>query len=290
MAYLYINPGHGNLFPSKTQQSYATQTSSTYTRTGVAFGLCGTCYLPDPPVGTKEIWAKFDNYAGANTNDGYFTVSSATKTCQVRTGGATKTVWVNNANKGTFVASILGYVLVHLISDATNGLFEVYERGVLGFTFSGNVLGGEDITSLSFTALYASIQYSNIIVSDTEIDKTENVITLPVSATDATMTDNGDGSYSASSAGEYVKQTVDKASLKQTYNADKTIITGVALAGRPAYYDGEGLYHMEALADNTVLSEEELTANDGAYSIISATSVSCSIDELANQYGWRAKA
>ena len=74
------------------------------------------------------------------------------------------------------------------------------------------------------------ILISNLILSDEEISPREQVIMLPVQATQTDMTDCGDGSYEATAANQEILQSVDVAALSAQYGADSRV-TGIPSSG-----------------------------------------------------------
>ena len=87
---------------------------------------------------------------------------------------------------------------------------------------------------------------SNLIISDTEIHKREQVVFLPVSTTETTMTARSDGKYTANADGQQILQSIDTSSLIADYGADSQI-KGIAVIGNPAYRTAEGLSQLTAL-------------------------------------------
>ena len=87
---------------------------------------------------------------------------------------------------------------------------------------------------------------SNIIISDEEINEKEQIVILPVSATDTDMTNNGDGSYTATTEDQYILQTVDVTNLI-TKLGGKSEVTSIVLAGLPAYKTSDGLSSLTSL-------------------------------------------
>jgi hypothetical protein len=165
-------------------------------------------------------------------------------------------------------------------------VFEVWESEELKYSFTGNVGNGEDLTDCLFRSTYKNKLISQIIISDSPIKWTESVIILPTSIS-ATMTDNGDGTYTATNSGEYVKQTIDGDALRNLYS-DNTVITGICVAGRPAYRDGEGIDTMQAIEGDTVFGECGLDINEYT-SIMYGKRVNMPISTVSGTYGWKAK-
>ncbi len=132
---------------------------------------------------------------------------------------------------------------------------------------------------------------SNLILSDLEIDKKEQVAILPISATETTMTQGTDGEYIAGAAGQTILQTVNVASLINDYGAD-TDIKGIAVIGNPAYRTAEGLSELTALQhDGTTLTEygTKTAPSSTTGMVIDGHALSMKLPALANyKFGWKA--
>ena len=290
MSFLYANPGHGNLFTHIKDANYTEETSSLFI-TGIGFGTA-ISQENNVPSGIKELWAKLDYYQRRLWSGYIVSFTGGDKTCGVigNDGNSSQCrIMINGEQKFVYypTKSIVHNYYVHIVSDAVEGVFEFYSSGELLYSFSGDVLGGADITKFSVgSANDRSGRVSNIIVADTKLGFTEDVITLPISVTSTNMTDNGDGTYSALNSGEYIKQTIDSAAIRQLCTAS-TVITGVCIAGRPGYYTGEGIDTMEAMNENTVLGESTLSPVEA--SITYGLRMNTPIGTFNGTYGWRAK-
>lgn len=289
MSFLYLNPGYGNLFERVSQDGYIQITNSD-SITGKAFHSCGTRVITFP-TGLSEIWLRYDFYPVSTTVDAGFSVNSNSKNVQMFTSFdynsmRPQRVYLNSSEKGNFgLSSKWNHYLVHIKSGVSDGVCEIWENEDLKFSFTGNVLNGEQMLNCDILST-GNKQFSQIIISDTEIKWTENVIVVPTTIS-GTMTDNGDGTYSATEAGQYVNQTIDNASLRESF-PDNTVITGFCIAGRPAYYDGNGIDTMQATDNNNVIGECQLTSSS-AKSIYFGERVNKPISNISGTYGWKAK-
>ncbi|MBF1688844.1 MAG: hypothetical protein HXO83_11530, partial [Selenomonas sp.] len=135
------------------------------------------------------------------------------------------------------------------------------------------------------------ILISNLILSDGEISPREQVIMLPVQATQTNMTDCGDGSYEATAANQELLQTADVAALSAQYGEDSRV-TGISLLGNPAYRTAEGLCALTAIekSGGNITEYGRHIAEQNPTSVVMDTrTVSMSIAELTGrQFGWRA--
>lgn len=82
-------------------------------------------------------------------------------------------------------------------------------------------------------SFYSESPISNFIISNETIDKEEQVINLPISATDTDMTNNN-GIYTANIEDQYILQTIDAASLITKFGA-KSEVKKILVVGAPAY-------------------------------------------------------
>ena len=132
---------------------------------------------------------------------------------------------------------------------------------------------------------------SNLIISDTEINKREQVVILPIGTTETTMTGNLDGTYTASAAGQQILQSIDTSSLIADYGADSQI-RGIAVIGNPAYRTAEGLSQLTALEKvNDTVTEygAKEVASSSTAGVIDSRAVTLSLADLASyKFGWKA--
>ena len=132
---------------------------------------------------------------------------------------------------------------------------------------------------------------SSLILSDTGIHKREQVVILPISATETTMTADGSGGYTANAAGQQILQSIDTASLVADYGADSRIC-GIAVIGNPAYRTAEGLAYLTALekkGDTITEYGTKETAACRTAGVIDSRAISLSLADLANcKFGWKA--
>ena len=135
------------------------------------------------------------------------------------------------------------------------------------------------------------ILISNLILSDEAICPQEQIIMLPVKATQTNMSDCGDGSYEATAANQELLQMVDVAALSTQYGADSRV-TGISLLGNPAYRTAEGLCALTAIekSGGNITEYGRHIAEQNPTSVVMDTrTVSMSIAELTGrQFGWRA--
>ena len=283
MSYKYINPGYGGLFDSfSAAAGYTQESHATRSKTGVLFTTSESTATKNLPAG-KEFWLKYDITITSGGTDGtILRFDSASSYCgfYARTNALSLYPVINGSQLSSAVYTMASNslpetFLIHIVSNASSGVFEVWANGVKVYDYSGNILSGADIASFSFWCSSSKKHFSNIICSDTEIGQAENVLILPATIS-STMTDNGDGTYTANNSGEYISQTVNSSSL--TIPATSTI-KGIAVAGVPAYYDGEGISQLAAKIDGTTVETLDLTTNS-TLGVMYSTEVNETISEL----------
>ena len=306
MSFKYINPGYAELLDV---QGGTTVTDATKSKTGICFyqptdkkGLT----LAETPTG---LYGKFDVYIGNDYN------SFSTKIVLLRSNGYTENGigFVKSSNAMYFMryyngnssvgtkAYISSPETLNLKLDAVNtfwfrvatgseGYLEIYSNGVSVEKYDFAI---DFATSLTLV-VYASNSngaISNLILSDTEIHKKEQVVILPISNTETTMTAGEDGKYIAGADGQILLQAVDTASLIAEYGADSDI-KGIAVIGNPAYRTAEGLANLTALShDGTAITEfgTKIAPQSTSGMVGIGKVMSMKLPALANyKFGWKA--
>lgn len=176
-----------------------------------------------------------------------------------------------------------------LYSWVINGVEVIAENRSVSFIKSGNYATKSDEVVLFSTN--ARAVFSNIIISDAEVREDEKVAVLPASAVDTDMTDNGDGSYSATVEGQYFLQTLDADDLISSYGGASTV-TGLYLSGNPAYATGAVLRKAIACGgkDGNISDIAEMTLKaDPASKAMIGGKVSMTLEDLRGyKFGWKA--
>jgi hypothetical protein len=306
MSFKYINPGYANLLDV---DGGTTITDDPHSKTGVSF------YQPTVDKGIAmmeslaELYGKFDVYLPNGDNSFSITIA------MVRANGYTKngigfekigdTMYFMRYYNGNSSMTSRAYTsspeALNIKPDAINtfwfhvksgsdGFIEIYSNGVSADTFSYAI----DFATSPTLAVYVSNAYgaiSNLILSDAEIHKREQVVILPVSATETTMTAGKNGNYIAGADGQTILQTVDTASLIADYGADSDI-RGIAVIGNPAYRTAEGLSMLTALekVGDTLTEYGTRQVNSSADAgVLDSRAVSMKLSALADyQFGWKA--
>ena len=232
MAFKYINPGYAELL---SVRGGTTVTGEQYSKTGISFWQ---------PTGDKgltisefpaELYGKLDLYFKAPENadrakltlaiGGYIIVSAETSWSRWRMKGNNNNDTI--ATSDSIRVNAVNTLWFHVKPGQNNdGIFrailnerEVCNKQDCSFWYAYS-------SSEKTITLYSrseDILISNLILSDEEISPREQVIMLPVQATQTDMTDCGDGSYEATAANQEILQSVDTASLITQYGADSRV-------------------------------------------------------------------
>ena len=317
MSFKYINPGYANLLDVEGGTTIADAKKS---RTGVGF------YQPKSGKGiniaatSTDIYGKFDVYAYRDADDksadnfeiqvtlGYNGVSFKKLTNSFYLSGL-----VNNSSRIYLNASTwYPDTLKSRLGITMNAMNTIYfhakassdgsaKDGFLVLYVNGREVGRAEnyAVNLAYSNPKVVVVYgsnstgliSNLILSDTEINLREQVAILPIRSTETTMTAKEDGSYTASTAEQQILQSIDTASLIESYGAASQV-TGISLIGNPAYRTAEGLAMLTPLEKNgdvvTEYGAKEAKA-DVTAGVIDSRAVSLSLAALASyKFGWKA--
>lgn len=230
------------------------RTGSTYGKNSV--GITATYAAPLIfNVSSNELWIKVNYFAkSGNECQLMLTFSAGSETIVIMgttsSHSMVSTITGNNISGSisTDSASIDEF-LFHIKSDSTSGIFEIYKNGVKEINFSNvAILAGNKINTLSFASTYWSDNIavlSDFIISDEEILPSEQVAILSAASTSTTMTDNGDGSYTAAAVDQTILQSINTSNLSSQME-----ITGICLAGYPAYRTDDTLTSLIAISND----------------------------------------
>ena len=300
MAFKYINPGYAELLSVKDG---ATVIGEQYSKTGVSFWqptyYKGLNLSEVPP----ELYGRFDMYIKDTEQGGNAKLSFAIggyKIIEAEKFWSTWKIRGSNNNEMLAVGDAVSVKEIFAVwfhikpGENGNGIFHamIAEREVCNIqnAYVG-YLTNSDAKTIAILTKNDDILISNLILSDEEISPREQVITLPVNATQTNMTDCGDGSYEATAANQEILQTVDVAALSAQYGADSRV-TGLSLIGNPAYRTAEGLCALTALeksGGNVTEYGRHVVEQNPNSTVMDTRAVSMTIAELTGrQFGWRA--
>ena len=304
MAFKYINPGYAELLSTS---GGTTVTGKQYSKTGVSF------WQPEDYKGLTfsevptEFYAKLDMYLknpqNASGSRIEINIGFGNRVCVYPHRGQ----WdIEGLNDGSTVFDIyktaefvrpdaINSLWFHIKQGRNNdGIYHVIvnERELYNKRNSNIWYANDDHSKvITVRSKNDGILISNLIISDEEISPREQVIMLPVQATQTDMTDCGDGSYEATAANQELLQKVDVAALSAQYGADSRV-TGISPIGNPAYRTAEGLCALTALekSGGTVTEYGRHIVEQNPTSIVmDGRKTSLRISELSDrQFGWRA--
>ena len=308
MSFKYLNPGYAELLDVA---GGTTVVDTVKSKTGVKF------YQPTAKKGINlsaaptDFYGKYDVYIGNDYN------SFITRVALLKSGGYSysggigftkdsNAMYFYRYYNGNSTISSKAYTsdpeTLNIKLDAINtfwfhvtsgspGKLEIYSNGVLVDALDVTINLNDSENTIDVYASNSNGAISNLILSDTEIDKKEQVAVLPIATTEATMTQGENGEYIAGTTGQTILQTVNVASLINDYGAD-TDIKGIAVIGNPAYRTAEGLSDLTALQhDGTTLTEYGTKTAPASTSgmVMDAHALSMKLPALANyKFGWKA--
>ena len=180
MTWRYENPGRADLL-TITGGTTLTNLPASQSKTGVAF------YQPTQAAcfgiaATKEIWIRCDIYTTSNYQNG-----DRIRIYSVDNNGANGfstdanlnnrcAIWHNNAGQysiDTLASNKLRTFLLHMKSNATNGVIECCFSGGNSDKFTGNVNNGNDFANVYIQMDGSNIWVSNVVISDEQIEFAE---------------------------------------------------------------------------------------------------------------------
>jgi len=308
MSFKYINPGYAEFLDVAGGTTIADTVKS---KTGVMF------YQPTDKKGLvlsetpAELYGKFDVYIPKDRNDFWIKIAMLETNGYALDGmGFVKRdnvmyflrYYSGNSSGGTeaylseperlnLKLNAINTIWFH-VKTGTDGYVQIYANGQSVEKFDYDIKFGKSKTLV----VYADSAYgalSNLILSDTEIAPKEQVVVLPVAATETTMAAGEDGEYIADAEGQTILQTVDTVSLINAYGAD-TIIKGIAVIGNPVCRTAEGLSDLTAIqSDGANITEYGTkTVPQGTPGVVAdGHALSLKISEIADyKFGWKAGA
>ena len=294
MGFKYINPGYGILLPNHEDYTQYTGNMTYNPDCGMAIkrgsgDTLNQTIFPLTGATGNTVYFSFCLY----NNNGYWGGGGAALRSGSSNIGATNSqghmnyLGIGNES-GNFNLSTVGfYRITGSVTVGADGKFVLYVNGTK--EIDAEIQADWNIAQSSLVIYqWANTCYtSNIIISDSPISPAEKVIALPVAQTAATMTDNGNGTYTATEAGQTVLQTVDTAALEAAIGADSRI-TGICAIANPAYYDGSGLTSLVAMEGSTEKGTISLGTDTLGGGSVSWAKDSIAISSLAGVgIGWK---
>lgn len=250
MAFKWVNPGYGELFDIQSAQSYYDKTYSPKN------GVCiHGCTVQQSVPNTKEVWLSMTvSFYSIYTFQLYVNRTRG-NTCGLNFNTDGQKLEFYNHSKlvatheqMNFVTGGTTYkIVLHIKSDATDGLMECFVDGKSVLTFTGDVNGGEIINKIYACSDSSSCYLSEFIFSDTDISN-ENIAIVDLKDLTGTWEGITTGMAKATDAGQTLSHTIDVAKLKDTmakYSSDATI-TSIVLSAKDIQYDAEKVNSLTA--------------------------------------------
>lgn len=174
MSWRYDNPG--DVQDLNVAATYVTDLPAEQSRTGVAFKNASTVSLVTIPDGTKELWFRFDVYlTGQNPYSRHILclVGDVDNTFHgLQIGSSGGSFFIHGERKASCPVERSGLYtgIIHAVSDAEDGLIELWLNGSPYAVYRGNVNNGEDITTVKlYSEYYAEAAlFSNLTLTDGE--------------------------------------------------------------------------------------------------------------------------
>ena len=308
MSFKYINPGYAEFLDVAGGTTIADTVRS---MTGVMF------YQPTDKKGLElsetpaEIYGKFDVYISKDRNDfrikigmletngyaldgmGFFKNDTAMYFMRYYGGSSSggKDAYLSEPEVLNLKLDAINTIFFH-IKTGVDGYVQIYANGQSVEKYDYDIKFGKSKTLVVYAdSAYGAI--SNLILSDTEIDPKEQVVLLPISTTETTMTAGEDGEYIADTDGQTILQSIDTESLIRDYGAD-SLIKGIAVIGNPACRTAEGLSNLTAIQFDGVNITEYGTkiAPQGTPGVVAdGHALSLKISDMTGyKFGWKAGA
>lgn len=250
MAFKWVNPGYGELFDIQSAQSYYDNTYNPQN------GVCiHGCTVQQSIPNTKEVWLsmtvsfyriyKFQLYVNHTSGN----------TCGLNFDSDNKKLEFYNHSKAVASHEQMNFetggtlykIVLHVKSDATDGLMECFVDGKSVLTFTGDVNGGEVINKIYVYSSDNCTYLCNFIFSDTDISN-ENIAIVDLKDLTGTWEGITDGMAKATDAGQTLSHTVDVAKLKDTISkySSAATITSIILSAKDIQYDAEKVNSLTA--------------------------------------------
>lgn len=264
MSFLYVNPGYSSMC-----KTYVTQQGKDTSLNKNQNGACITVYcnvpviLTDIPAGTKDVYMSGNWGLGHHDRGDYYEflyLKIGTKTAKIDVNAYKIYPTVGNAIScvGDHNKYVRYEFEFHSSADKTKAIMKWTEDNVVLYEGTVDWLqSGDDITQVYLGDGDHQQAFCNIVISDSPIPKNIQVVELPITEAENTMTKSGDN-YVASAAGQSVTESLGAGTL-----ANGTVY-GICMAMDNAYYDGDGLTKIkcEFLNGNEVVQSDEKSLVD----------------------------
>ena len=323
MAFRYINPGYGDLLNGSSVVT--TENNFVYNpKHGISFwktasSLSDSNKIFVPQAFTSDICAKFSMYVGDSFPDNFYLGAMRTNSSNsfyyrciglyIEKGKAYLLAgYPRTTNGGMIGTSYLGTLEnnslnkiqfhIHRGEDAESSFGELTINGVTQKSFfssrnySNPSFSDDKAFFIQFPTSQCDAYISELIISDEYISPREKIAILPISSTTSDMIVTGNnGVYIADAAEQTLLQTPDVADLITAYGANSSI-TGIAVAGNPAYRTGAGITTLTGLSkvDDITTEHDSCTlGTDSLGGVLDGWKIeNTTIADLQNmQFGWK---
>ena len=317
MAFKYINPGYGAWTGNSGVTTYE---SFTYNPIhGVSFyKYNSTTVVPTPQRFTTDFYCKFNYHAAGFSNsssrvpiigvvmeyDSYTYVYDRMITYGIDSSRhLTLSISSSTGGTGTEKMPLYGSinsVWVHLARDNTNqintleAIFNgVYDRIVYNTSTKSDQREYTFSDYKGFVIRFPAYDsyISELIVSDEYISPKEQIISVPISATETNMTAGASGIYIADAPNQTLLQTPNLSAMIENYGASSQI-TGIQVVGNPAYKTEIGAMTLTGITKSGASIAEHHSCELGtASTAVVADSWTLENTTLAGlsgmQFGWK---
>lgn len=291
MSYKYINPGYAVLCEDAIKNlQHDNDTGRNPYNNGINFYTDGRKIRLFKAFEANEIWVKIGISFNAQA-PGLILIDSTGKgvgidisesLCRVKrdTNGNCNYTKVYTLQQNIYYE--YGLHVKFNSTDLTKSYMEIFLNGKLVDTYTDNILSGPMVDNYIYCGYWSFL--SNIIISDTAFDFTEKIGIAPIKTTETTMTTNTDGTYTSTTAGQNIYQTVDTDKIKADAPKIKKI-TGLAVVGNPAYFIGSGLtkLKMQTKTGDTIdIKDTKILTTSTTEGVMTSWGTDYSLDDLKN--------
>lgn len=129
-------------------------------------------------------------------------------------------------------------IMIHLKSDALNGLFEIYGNGTKVYSYTGAVYGGNDIDRIMLSTYGSYSVFYDIIAADFDISDYEFGL-ADISSAENNFSTQTDGTIKATATGQAITLSLDGSGIASDMKqkVDNPEIVGVLMGSYDMAYD-----------------------------------------------------
>ena len=284
MSFNYININSPKLFPKWNGGPYSIYNDY----------LCNINITLPLPEGINELWTSYDEIVCSSSSI-FFNLYFDNVAARYYYGKKMVQIDGKDYNKVNFQDSKTR-CWIHIKSGTEDGSIEIYNNGVLITSYTGNINDGENFKKMIFNCggTYGNSSatgFKNLIVSDTEIGKTETIVSMPVTVETDMETTSTDGKYLITEHGQKYMMTPDTMKLAETFDLKNVMIRRASIISKSASSAfGNDISVLKATKNNETLAEVEMIENNESQGVEYAFAVNKTASDFSNdKYGWVAK-